>query len=258
MELDLSRVAEWVAAAMWPLARVSGLFLVAPVLSSNTIPRRVRVGLIVLFSIVMMPSAPAVTGVEPMSLAGAGILVQQVAIGATIGFILRVLFEAVAFGGELVGISMGLSFGSVIDPSNGTSTPVTSQLYMILATLMFLGMDGHLELIRLLAQSFDALPIGVFVLGRETFWAIAGLGSELFAGAVRVALPVMIALLVVNLGFGAMSRAAPALNMFAIGFPVTLIVGLIMIWLSLGGLPPTFSSLVDSAFDAIRDLLGRS
>lgn len=256
MEFELARITEWVAAAVWPLGRVGGLVMVAPVFGATVIPRRVRAALIVVLTIIMIPLVPHRGGVEPLSLEGMAVMVEQVAIGATLGFVLRVLFEAIAFGGELVGIGMGLSFGSVVDPANGTSTPVASQLYMILATLMFLAMDGHLELIRLLAQSFDGLPPGAMLLGREALWAVVGLGSDLFAGAVRVALPAMIALLVVNLGFGVMSRAAPSLNLFAIGFPVTLIVGLLMIWFSLGSLPPTFATLIESGFAALRDLIG--
>jgi flagellar biosynthesis protein FliR len=256
MELELSQVTEWVSAAALPLGRVAGLVMVAPIFSSKSIPRRVRAAFVVMLTIVLIPLAPRGNLPDALSLSGMAVMVEQVAIGVMLGFILRVLFEAVAFGGELVGIGMGLSFGRTVDPSNGTSTPVASQLYMMLATLLFLAMNGHLELIRLLASSFTSLPPGAATLGRETFWAIAGLGSALFSGAVRVALPAMIALLVVNLGFGVMSRAAPSLNLFAIGFPVTLIVGLLMMWLSLGSLAPTFTMLVDHAFSAIRDLLG--
>ncbi len=256
MELDLNQASTWVSAAALPLGRVGGLIMVAPIFSSNAIPRRIRAALIVMLTIVLIPLVPQDNLPDALSLSGMAVLIEQVAIGAMLGFILRVLFEAVAFGGELVGIGMGLSFGRTVDPANGTSTPVASQLYMMLATLLFLAMNGHLELIRLLASSFSGLPPGVGTLGRETFWAIAGLGSALFSGALRVALPAMIALLVVNLGFGVMSRAAPSLNLFAIGFPVTLIVGLLMMWLSLGGLAPTFAMLVDHAFGAIRDLIG--
>jgi flagellar biosynthetic protein FliR len=151
---------------------------------------------------------------------------------------------------------MGLNYASVVDPQHGNTTPVVGQLYTLLAVLLFLVMDGHLALIRLLADSFAALPASLGTIDRALFWAFAGVAAEVFAGALRVALPAMTAMLVVNLAFGFTSRAAPALNLFAVGFPVTLVAGFVFTWFSLRGFPQAFAAMNDAAFAGVRSVLG--
>ena len=256
MELDLARIADWIASAAWPLGRVAGLVMTAPIFTATAIPMRVRAALVVLLTIILLPLAPRDGSVQPLSLAGMSVMVVQVGIGAMIGFALRLVFEAVAFGGELVATSMGLNYASVVDPQHGNVTPVVGQLYTLLATLLFLLMDGHLALIRLLADSFAALPASLATLDRALFWSFAGIAAEVFAGALRVALPAMTAMLVVNLAFGFTSRAAPALNLFAVGFPVTLVAGFVFTWFSLRGFLQAFSGMSDAAFSGVRQILG--
>ena len=146
---------------------------------------------------------------------------------------------------------MGLGFAFNVDPLRGASTPVLGQLYMLLVTLTFLALNGHLVLIETLAQGFTTLPVGMSRLRRRRrSGIIAAWGSQLFAGALAVALPGMTALLVVNLAFGVMSRAAPTLNLFAVGFPVTLIAGLVIVY---AGLPSVQASFVESMEAAFHD-----
>lgn len=255
MELDLARLADWMASAAWPLGRVTGLVMTAPVFAANGVPMRVRAALVLVLTVVVLPLAPRDAATAPLSLAGFGTMAVQVAIGALIGAALRLVFEAVAFGGELVATSMGLNYASVVDPQHGNVTPVVGQLYTLLATLLFLVMDGHLALIRLLADSFTAIPASAGSLDAGLFGALAGMAAAMFAGALRVALPAMTAMLVVNLAFGFTSRAAPALNLFAVGFPVTLVAGFACTWFALRGFPQTFASMSDAAFLGVRELL---
>jgi len=255
MELDLARTADWIASAAWPLGRVSGLVMTAPIFAASAVPMRIRVALVVLLTVILLPLAPRDAAVAPLSLAGFGVTVVQVGIGAMIGFALRLVFEAVAFGGELVATSMGLNYASVVDPQHGNVTPVVGQLYTLLATLLFLVMDGHLALIRLLADSFATIPASASSLDASMFWQFASIASHVFAGALRVALPAMTAMLVVNLAFGFTSRAAPALNLFAVGFPVTLVAGFVFTWFALRGFPQTFVSMSDAAFAGVREIL---
>ena len=147
------------------------------------------------------------------------ITVQQIVIGVAIGFVLQIVFDALAMGGQLLANTMGLSFAFNVDPLRGTGTPVLGQFYTLIATLTFLALNGHLAVIQALVDGFRTLPVGVDGLGPEGMWQVALWGGQLFRGALMVALPGLTALLIVNLAFGVVSRAAPSLNLFAIGFP---------------------------------------
>ncbi|TCV94164.1 flagellar biosynthetic protein FliR [Luteibacter rhizovicinus] len=254
MVFDLSQIEGWVGGAVWALARVSGLMLVAPVLGAPVIPMRIRLGICVMLTYVLAPLAPV--DIRPLSAAGVATMAQQMLVGAGLGFVMKLVFEAVSFGGQFVAQSMSLGFAEVVNPQSGGSVPVLSQFYTILVTLLFLTLNGHLQLISLLAGSFNSLPIGIDGLGTNGIWAILSFATHLFGGAVRVALPALTAVLVVNLGFGAISRAAPSMNLFAVGFPITICLGMIAVWLALRGLPSAFDSLQTDAWDIMRRLIG--
>ena len=255
MPIDLSQLEGWVGGALWALARISGLMLMAPVLGSNMIPMRIRIGLTILLTVTLAPLAPL--DIRPLSAAGVAVLAQQVLIGAALGFIIKLVFEAVAFGGQFVSQAMSLGFAETVNPGVGGTTPVISQFYTMLVTLLFLVMNGHLQLISLLADSFRTLPVGTQGIGAEGLWGVLTFATHLFAGAVRVALPALTAVLVVNLGFGAISRSAPSMNLFAVGFPITICLGVLAVWLSLRALPGAFESLQVTAWTAMRQLIGR-
>jgi len=255
MPIDLSQLEGWVGGALWALARISGLMLMAPVLGSNMIPMRIRIGLTILLTVTLAPLAPL--DIRPLSAAGVAVLAQQVLIGAALGFIIKLVFEAVAFGGQFVSQAMSLGFAETVNPGVGGTTPEISQFYTMLVTLLFLVMNGHLQLISLLADSFRTLPVGTQGIGAEGLWGVLTFATHLFAGAVRVALPALTAVLVVNLGFGAISRSAPSMNLFAVGFPITICLGVLAVWLSLRALPGAFESLQVTAWTAMRQLIGR-
>ncbi|MDW2983374.1 flagellar biosynthetic protein FliR [Rhodanobacter sp. KK11] len=252
--LDLAQLPAWLGSLFWAIGRVSGLCLVAPVFSATVVSARIRIGVVVLLSLVLAPLAPA--AIDPLSGDGVATMAGQVLIGAAVGFVLKLVFEAVAFGGELVGQSMSLGFAEVVSPQAGGRSNVLSQFYLLLVTLLFLAMDGHLRLIALLADSFHSLPPGVPTIDANGLHAVLGFAAQLFAGAVRVALPAMTSLLVVNIGFAAISRAAPSMNLFAVGFPITVSLGFIALWLSLRSLPGAFEALQDDAWSLMRNLLG--
>lgn len=252
--VDLAQLETWLGGLLWALGRVGGLCLVAPVLGSGVIPARIRVGLVVMLTLVLAPLAPA--AVDPLSAAGVATMASQVLVGAAVGFVLKLVFEAVAFGGELVGQGMSLGFAEVVNPGEGGSTPVLSQFYTVLVTLLFLALNGHLRLIQLLADSFQTLPPGPLAIDAQGLHAVVMFATQLFAGAVRVALPAVTALLVVNVGFAAISRAAPSMNLFAVGFPITLCLGSIALWLGLRALPGAFETLQDSAWSLMHELVG--
>ncbi len=169
------------------------------------------------------------------------ITVQQLIIGIAVGFVLQIVFDALAMAGQLLANTMGLSFAFNVDPLRGTGTPVLGQFYTLIATLTFLALNGHIAIIQAMVDGFSTMPVGTTGLGSDALWQIGLYGSQLFRGALMVALPGLTALLIVNLAFGVVSRAAPSLNLFAIGFPVTLIGGLLVV---LAGLPAVQSGFV--------------
>lgn len=245
----------WLLELFWPFVRIGSCFMVAPVFGTSSVPVRVR---IVLAAAVTLLVAPLVTipDITPLSAPGVVITIQQIIIGAALGFSLQILFEAVSLGGEMLGNSMGLSLAFNLDPQNGASTPTVSQLYTLLVTLIFLVLNGHLALIRTLAAGFHTLPVGTTGLGANGFWSVVTWGSELFSGAIAVALPGVTALLVANLAFGVVSRAAPTLSIFSVGLPISLVFGLLVILVSLPSVESSFIRLLAVTLDFLRRLSG--
>jgi flagellar biosynthetic protein FliR len=241
----------WVAQAFFPFVRIGACLMVAPIFGARFVPARARLLLAVAVTALVLPLLPP-TSVRPLSIEGVVITIHQVLIGAASGFVLMVAFDALAMGGQLLANGMGLGFAFNVDPLRGTGTAVLGQFYMVLVTLTFLALDGHVALIATLVESFRRLPVGAAP-AAETWWTVAAWGTQLFAGALRVALPGMTALLVANLAFGVVSRAAPTLNLFAVGFPAMILFGLAIV---LFGLPAVQTGFVES-IDAAFKLLGR-
>ena len=258
LHLNPHQLEAWLALFYWPFVRVGSCFMVAPVIGAETVPARVRIVLAGSITLVIAPLLPAPPAVAAFSAAGALITAQQVLIGIALGFCLHILFDAVNLGGQMLANSMGLSMAFNIDPLHATEsgTPAVGQLYTLLVTLTFLALNGHLALIEVLVQSFTTLPVGPDGLGVAGLNTIVGWGSQLFAGALAIALPGVTALLIVNLAFGVMSRAAPAFNLFAIGLPVSLVFGLVIVTVGLPAVQATFMELLERAFEALRQLIG--
>jgi len=245
----------WLAAFIWPFVRIAAMVTAAPVFSSRQTPVMYRVGLVLVLTWVTIPLLPPPPVVSLFSHQALMLLLQQLAIGLIMGFILQMVFGGLVFGGQVIAYSMGLGFASMLDPQNGVQVPVVSQFYLILATLLFLLLNGHLILIDLLFQSFHTFPIAVDGLTRSSLSEVIGWGSRLFSAGLLMALPVMAALLLVNLGMGIVTRAAPQLNIFAVGFPVTMLIGFVLMWASLPNVMENFENFVDAAFALIKGLL---
>jgi flagellar biosynthesis protein FliR len=255
INLTTGQLEAWLGMYIWPFFRIGACFMVAPVFGAQFVPPRMRLFLAGAITFIVAPLVPP-SDVVPFSANGVLVTIQQVLIGVAMGFALQLVFDALAMGGQLLSNSMGLGFAFNVDPLRGTGTPVLGQLYMILVTLTFLAVNGHLVLIEILAQGFTTLPVGTMSFDGPMIWNIALWGNHLFLGALMVALPGMTALLVVNLAFGVMSRAAPTLNLFAVGFPVTLIFGLAIVFAGLPAVQATFIQSLESAFELMRGMLG--
>jgi len=218
-------------AFLWPFIRVLALVMSAPMLGHKAVPRRVKVGLALLITILVAPGLPPVPAINAPS--AFILLLQQLLIGLALGFAMHVAFAAVQLAGDMIGMQMGLSFANFIDPQHSGQSPVLGMYLGLLATLVFLGMDGHLMLIAALAESFRHAPIGADMLWGARWSEMIAWGGALFRIGLHLALPVLAAIVGVNLALGVLMRAAPQLNLFSVGFPITLIVGMAMLVLLL-------------------------
>jgi len=244
------------AAYLWPLIRIGACLMVAPIFGARFVPGRYKIILSGAITLLVAPLLPAMPDVSPFSGPGLVITVQQIIIGAAIGFVLQIVFDALAMGGQLLANTMGLSFAFNVDPLRGASAPVVGQFYTLIATLTFLALNGHVAIIQVLVDGFRDLPVGTTGLGTDGYWQIVLWGSTLFRGALMVALPGLTALLVVNLAFGVVSRAAPSLNLFAIGFPVTLVGGLLIVLAGLPAMQEAFIQLMRESLTFAGNLMG--
>jgi flagellar biosynthesis protein FliR len=254
ISLTTGQLEGWLAQLLWPFVRISSCFMVAPAFGAIFVPARIRIVLAGAITLIVAPLVPSPADIAPFSAAGAVVTIQQVIVGIALGFSLQILFDAVTLGGQLLANSMGLSFAFNTDPMHGVETPVLGQLYSMLVMLTFLALDGHLKLIEVLVDGFRTLPVGTSGLGQDGVWSIVVWGSQLFSGALAVALPGVTALLIVNVAFGVMSRAAPQLNLFAVGFPISLVFGLLIVLAGLPSMQTTFIHLLSDAFDLLRRL----
>jgi flagellar biosynthetic protein FliR len=256
ISLTAGQIEAWMAAYLWPLIRIGACLMVAPIFGARFVPGRYRIILAGAITLLVAPLLPAMPPVSPFSGPGLVITVQQIIIGVAIGFVLQIVFDALAMGGQLLANTMGLSFAFNVDPLRGASAPVLGQFFTLIATLTFLALDGHIAIIHVLVDGFRDLPVGTTGLGTDGYWQIVQWGSQLFRGALMVALPGLTALLIVNLAFGVVSRAAPSLNLFAIGFPVTLVGGLLIVLAGLPSMQDAFIQLMRESMSFAGNLLG--
>jgi flagellar biosynthesis protein FliR len=256
--LDPARLEHWLLALYWPFVRIGACFMVAPVLGASEVPPRVRVVLAAAIAALVAPLLPLPPALSPLSASGLLISAQQVVIGAALGFSLQLCFDAVTLGGQMLANSMGLSFAFNLDPQRGgsASTAALGQLFTLLVTLTFLALNGLSTLIETLVASFTSLPLTAAGLGAAGLHTVVAAGSQIFRGALAIALPGITALLVVHVAFGVVSRAAPALNLFAVGLPVSLLCGLAIVLAALLAVQSTFIAALERSFQLLATLSG--
>lgn len=236
----------WLISFIWPLTRILGLVMVAPVLGHRSVPARVKIGLGVFIALIIAPTLPPMPDVSLGSWHGLFILVQQFLIGMAMGFIMRVIFTAVEAAGEIIGLQMGLGFASFFDPQSAGQTLVLARFFNLMTALVFLAVNAHLLMIGALVDSFQGLPISTQPLSAAGFHNVAAFGSTIFAVGLQLSLPVIAIMLMTNLSLGILTRSAPQLNIFAIGFPITLGVGLIVLNMTLPYLAPHIEQAIQN------------
>lgn len=247
-----SEVLAWLAPLLWPFIRALALFTAMPVLGTRTVPRRVRIalaGFVAFAAQASLPAMPVAALDSPLAFA---LVVQQLVIGLSLGLAVRVLFAAVEFAGELVGLQMGLNFAGFFDPVNASQGTATARFFGTTVSWLFIVINGHLLVIGALVDSFRAFPVGPepFAFLRTALphqW-----GAEIFGTGLWIALPLLAMLLFVNLVLGTISRVASQINVFAVGFPITLGVGLVGILLTLPLLQAPFMVAMDRLLSGFR------
>lgn len=255
---NLSDVSGLIARLWWPALRISGFVAAAPIASATTVPPRVKIVFSLTLAFILAPQASVAPGLSIFSGAGVVAAVQEMLIGVAIGMVVQLAFEALTFAGQAISSTMGLGFATLVDPQRGANTPVLGQMFMIIGTLTYLAVNGHLLLIGALAKSFQTLPIGATHLDAGFFMSVATWGARIFETGLLVALPAVVALIIVNLALGVVTRAAPQLNLFAIGFTITLLSGFFVLLAGMDGIMMGISSLIDSALAAVDDLISVS
>lgn len=238
-----------------PLVRMLGLFAADPLLGSSRVPIRIRVAAAILLTVVVVPTLPPPPAVALSGPDGWPLVIQQFLIGVSIGFVVRLVFSALEVAGELIGLQMGLGFATFIDPARSTPVPVLTAFLTTIGYLFFLSLDGHHLVIAALVQSFHAMPPGRWPDG-QLFMGIVQTTSDVFSSGVRIALPLVIVLLFTNLALGVMTRAAPQINIFSVGFALTLVVGGAMLAVQMNAIDGPLMRLMDLLRNRLDELVG--
>ncbi|MHA6494531.1 flagellar biosynthetic protein FliR [Pseudomonas borbori] len=253
LELSDAQIGGWVGSFVLPLFRIASMFMVMPIIGTQLVPTRIRMYLSLAVCMVIMPTLPPMPEVDAISVQSFVMIAQEVLIGVMLGFVLQLFFQAFVIAGQLLAGQMGLGFASMMDPANGISVPVIGQFFMMLVTLLFLAMNGHLVVFEVLAESFVTMPVGTGLLTNH-YWTIANKLGWVFGAALLLVLPAITALLVVNLAFGVMTRAAPQLNIFSIGFPLTLLLGFIIVWIGMADILAHYQVFATEALQFLREM----
>lgn len=256
MDILFQTIVQFIADLLLPLTRISAMMMVMIGIGVRTIPNPIKIAYAVAFTVMVLPVIPPSTFTNLFSFEMVIRVGQQIMIGSAIGFVSVIFLQIFVVAGQAIAMQTGLGFASMVDPTNGMSVPAVGQFYLILSTLLFWAIDGHLAMLRLVVHSFHLLPITDVWLATGSYYDLVQFGGWMFAAALVLALAPLIAMLVINLSFGIMTRAAPQLNIFAIGFPFTMMSGLIIMWLTMENFFFHFENNWDRSLDMICTLIG--
>ncbi len=256
MGYSSAELGAWVGGMMWPFMRIGAMMLANPVFGSRSVPVRVRLIITLVLTLLIAPMLPAMPAVDAFGSRGLLISLHEVLIGLTLGFGIQLMFAAFVMAGDYVSNAMGLGFASMVDPLNGVNVPVISQFLLLVVFLLFFAFGGHALLIELLVSSFRVLPVGIPDLQPHRALLVAQWASQMFGIAVLVSIPIVSCLLLVYVALGVMTRAAPQLNIFSVGFPLTILAGFVALLLAMPSVGDRFSTALLLGMSLSRDILG--
>ncbi|PSU32277.1 flagellar biosynthetic protein FliR [Photobacterium lutimaris] len=242
VNLTFAEITAMAGQLWWPFFRISAAFMTMPFLGNAHINNRTRLLLALSITLVSAPLLPPMPAVDPVSVNAVVLAGEQIIIGALLGMCLQFLFAAMAMVGQIMSMQMGLGMAMMNDPANGVTVALLGNYFLMFTTLLFLALDGHLVAVDIVVQSFGRYPVGGGF-DAVSFARLIDLFSWMMTAAVTIALPTIAAMLTVNLTFGVMNRAAPSLNVFALGFPMSMMLGLCAVLLSTSGLPGIYAEL---------------
>ena len=251
ISLTSAQIDAWIGAFIFPLVRILAFIAAAPLWSTAGVPRRTRLILGLAITIAIAPALPEMPKVEIGSLTALSVMAQQMLIGIGMGFTARIVFSAIDLAGEFISMQMGLGFATSYDPLSSSQTPVISEFIGLISLLLFLSLNGHLLYVATLAQSFTAIPVSAVPLGSGSWLNLAELGSKIFSAGLLLSLPIIVALMITNIALAVLTRAAPQLNIFSLGFPLTLLGGFFGLAISMTYLAGPLQGIYELAFDAM-------
>lgn len=256
IDINLDLLYSWINAFLWPFVRILALVSAAPVFGESSVPIRLKVAYAALITVLIAPTLGPLPDLPTSSYTSYLIVVHQVMIGVAMGLVIRIAFAAVQTAGEFIGLQMGLSFASFFDPSTGANTAVLSRIMNVVAMLLFLALDGHLILISNLVNTFYILPISASPSLNPNGWGILfEWSSQVMVAGMLLALPLIIILLTISLAMGILNRTAQQLSVFAVGFPVSLMVGLLLLTIVLPQTAPYLSQLFSESYEAMARMI---
>jgi flagellar biosynthetic protein FliR len=235
MTIDYPTLIKIISQIIWPIGRFTGLFLVTPFFSSIFIPTRIKVVFILALSWVCSSMVPDELTLEHFNGVYLVYMIQDIALGVLMGFIFQFVFEIFVLVGQIISMQTGLAFAVMVDPQSNASVPIISQFYNLMVMLIFLALNGHVALLDALMTSFKVIPIGSVHLGEGVVWGVINFSGWMFKEAVLITIPVIISLLIVSLSFGIITRVSPQLNSYSLAFPISLLMGVALMQISLPG-----------------------
>ena len=257
MTFALDDLLKYISVFFWCFTRIGAAIMVMPIYGTKLLPARIRLILVLMLTLVNLPLCNKYPAIELLSVHSMLIIIQQFIIGVAIAMVLQLVFQVFNCLGDIISMQSSLSFAVLNDPATNSPVPIVSQFYIILVSCLFLAFDGHLYFCKLLLGSFQILPIDTSGLHVNSYYQIVQLISWMFANGVKMAMPAITALLIVNISFGVMTKAAPQLNIFAVGFPIAMIIAIAVIWIYLRTIDFHFNRLFEYGMDFLHtEILG--
>ncbi|KTD78381.1 flagellar biosynthetic protein FliR [Legionella waltersii] len=255
MNFDYQTVIQQFSQYIWPMIRIGGLLLTLPVLSSGLLPTRIKLLFMITLSWMCVSFVPVELSFDKFSGVYLVYIAQELLLGMLMGFVMQLVFQVFILGGQIISMQAGLGFAVMVDPASRASVPLVSQLYMMMTTLIFLSLNGHLFIIESLLDSFKQMPVGKLSVDTAMVWSVISFSGWMFKEAVLISIPAILSLLIVSLSFGIMTRVAPQLNVFSLGFPITLLMGFVIIKIGLATLGTQITESIDYGLNFIIGML---
>lgn len=254
--MEMGALTGWLTQFLFAMLRIGAFLVASPAFGGRFTPLPIRIVATVMLAIpvfahVPMPPPDALAGMSALRL-----IIPELALGLTAGLVLTILFGAASLAGDRIASTAGLSFAAQVDPAMGGQSPVVAQVFSIFLLMTFFALDGHLVAIRIVIESYTALPPGGDFQPDRLIAAGLQAGTAMFALGLGIMLPVVSVLLLLNIVIGVITRSAPALNLFSFGFPLTMMATLLLLWLTVPGAAAAMQGVMSAALDLIDPILG--